>query len=125
MFFKKKMFILLTLPALLLCGCSKVKENNSTTVPKTEISYNHEVEASGNVSDEDSIIYNYIYIEFGGRTEYYHISSWKRYKTENEYVDLEITLAVSKKTYRWYKQGMYYVLQTEYDIKYDYNGLIE
>lgn len=129
MIMKTKLLMLCVLPMLLLCSCNtKQKANVSSNENENGglVIRNYEVIANEEEPEiEEEIVYNYIYIEFGNRNEYYHISSWKRYETGNDFVDLEITLAVSKKSYRWYKQGMYYVLMDQYDIKYNYNGLIE
>lgn len=110
---KKKLLMLSVLPMLLLCSCGGKRSENGMK------SANNNVVVQETEASDIEIIYNYIYINFEYKSEYYHIIRWRRYETGNDFVDLEITLAVSGKSYRWYDRNISYVLQTDYMDRYE------
>lgn len=116
---------MLMLPLMLCAGCTaQVAPTTEEASVPSEIKGGSDAEAEvGEMitagSEDSKIVYNYIYIKSNtSSSRYFHISYWKRYATNNNYVDLEITLAVSKQSYRFYEQNLIYVLAENYNNSY-------
>ena len=113
----KKFLLMLMMPLMLCAGCTA--QVAPTTEEASIVSDTETGEMITAGSEDSKIVYNYIYIKSNtSSSRYLHISYWKRYATNNNYVDLEITLAVSKQSYRFYEQNLIYVLAENYESFY-------